>query len=109
MEVAYLLAAAVAIGVAAWMQRATSMARGYRWLSYLGAVVFALVFVPTLARNFDLATVAQAVVLACLPLIAVPYQVRMLKFIARSKSSTATAPARGRGGGRVRTRARRRR
>ena len=120
MELTYLFAAAVAVAVAVWMQRTTSMARGYAWLSRLGAVVFALLsrvgalvfallFVPTLASNFNVATLGQAVVLTCLPLIAVPYQVRMMKFIERSKSSTAPPAARGPGGGRVRTRGRGRR
>jgi hypothetical protein len=109
MEVAYLLAATVAVAFAAWLQRATSMPRAYVWLSRLGAVVFALLLVPTLWRSFDLVTVAQAMALTSLPLIAVPYQVRIMKFIERSKSSPAPSGARGRGGGRVRTRRRGRR
>jgi uncharacterized membrane protein YgcG len=115
MELAYILAGAAAIVVAVWLQRTTSMARGYAWLSRLGAAVFALLFVPTLARDLAVATVAQAVVLTCLPLIAVPYQVRMMKLIERSKSARpaggagASGGARGPGGGRVRPRGRGRR
>jgi hypothetical protein len=109
MDLAYPFAAAVAVAVAVWMQRTTSMARGYALLSRLGAVVFASLFVPRLANGFDLATLAQAVVFTCLPLIGVPYQVRMMKFIERSKSSTAPPATRGPGGGRVRTRGRGRR
>lgn len=111
MALAYILAALAAIAVTVWLQRGTPMARGYAWLSRLGAAVFALLFAPTLARDPDVATVAQAVVLTCLPLIAVPYQVRMMKLIERSKSGSAasSAPARGRGGGRARPRGRGRR
>ena len=115
MELTYLLGAAVAVAVAIWMQRTTSMARGYAWLSRIGALVFALLFAPRLANGFDLATGAQAVVFISLPLIAVPYQVRMMRFIERSKTPTPTrgAPgipgARGPGGGRVRSRRRTRR
>jgi hypothetical protein len=109
MELAYLLAGVVAVAVAVWMQRGTSMVHGYMWLSRLGAVVFALLFVPTLVSHPNLATAAQAVVLTCLPLIAVPYQVRMMKFIERAKSPPAASGVRGPGGGRVRTRGRGRR
>ena len=109
MEVTYLLAAVVAVAVAVWMQRTTSMPRGYAWLSRLGAAVFALLFVPTLTGDFDLTTLGQAVVLTSLPLIAVPYQVRIMRFIERSKSSNAPPAAHGPGGGRLRTRGRGRR
>ena len=110
MELTYLLGAAVAVAVAIWMQRTTSMARGYAWLSRIGALVFTLLFAPRLANGFDLATGAQAVVFISLPLIAVPYQVRMMRFIERSRAPTTPTPgARGPGGGRVRTRGRGRR
>jgi hypothetical protein len=107
---AYVVAAAAAAAVAVWLQRATPMARGYAWLSRLGALVFAAISVPTLLRGPDVATVAQLVVLACLPLIAVPYQVRMITLIGRSKSPQPEGghAERGPGGGRVRPKRRRR-
>jgi hypothetical protein len=107
MELVFALAAVAAVVVAVWLQRATSMARGYAWLSRLVAAVFALLFVPTLVANPNVATLAQAVVLTCVPLILVPYQVRMMQLISRSKSSaTASGAQRGPGGGRVRSRGR---
>lgn len=111
MELVYVLAAVVAVAVAAWLQLRTPMVRGYAWLSRAGALVFAALFIPTIVSHFNVATVAQAVVLACLPLIGVPYQVRMMKFIegAKAPRGDAGAPARGPGGGRVRPRGGRRR
>jgi hypothetical protein len=114
-ELVYVLAATVAVAAAVWLQLRTSMARGYAWLSRAGALVFAALFIPTIVSHFTVATVAQAVVLASLPLIGVPYQVRMMKFIEGAKAPRAatgtpgSGSPRGPGGGRVRPRAGRRR
>jgi drug/metabolite transporter (DMT)-like permease len=109
-DLLYVVAAVVAIAVAAWLQFGTSMVRGYAWLSRAGALVFALLSVSTVLASPNVPTISQAVILACLPLIAVPYQVRMMRFIERARRpQPQDVPARGPGGGRVRSRGRGRR
>ena len=111
MDFAYVLAAVIAIAVAAWLQLRTSMARGYAWLSRGVAAAFGALSIQAMVSQPTLAMVSQAIVMVCLPLIAVPYQIRVLKFIerARARRHDGGTPARGPGGGRVRSRGRGRR
>lgn len=113
MTIVYLLAAVVALGVAVLLQRSEPVPRLWAILSWVVAVVFVILFVPELLRAPTIETVSAVALLASLPLIAVPFQVRMLRLIGESRrggtsSRGDAAPARGPGGGRVRTRDRRR-
>ncbi len=111
MQALYLVAVVLALGVAAWLQRSVPMARLYRWLSWGTAAIFALILAPTVWRQPSIETLSQGLLLAALPLIAVPYQVRMMRLISGSRPDRGGAGAeraRGPGGGRVRNRDRRR-
>lgn len=107
MPALYLLALVLAFGVAAWLQRTVPMPRLYTWLSWGAAAIFALILAPTVWRQPSIETLSQGLLLAVLPLIAVPYQVRMMRLISGSRADRAASAAertRGPGGGRVRTR-----
>ncbi len=114
MTIVYVLAAVVGLGVAVLLQRSEPVPRIWAVLSWVVALVFVVLFVPELLRAPSVETASAVALLASLPLIAVPFQVRMLRLInesRRGESSSrggASAPARGPGGGRVRARDRRR-
>lgn len=111
MQALYLVALVLAFGVAAWLQRTVPVPRLYTWLSWGAAAIFALILAPTVWREPTIETLSQALLLAALPLIAVPYQVRMMRLISGSRTNGEPAGAerpRGPGGGRVRARDRRR-
>lgn len=110
MTLVYVLAAAVAVGVAILLQRSEPVPRLWAILSWVVALVFVVLFIPELVRAPTIETASAVVLLASLPLIAVPFQVRMLRLINESRhpgTTSARGPVRGPGGGRIRARDRR--
>jgi hypothetical protein len=107
----YVVAVAAALGTAAWLQVRVPISRPYRLLSWGTALIFALILAPAAVASPDIETLSQLGLLVALPLIAVPYQVRMMRLIGgsrkRSPSDTPGTAVRGPGGGRVRHRGRR--
>lgn len=116
MSNAYPVAVLLAVGLAIWLQRTVPMPRLYVWLGWGVAGSFALLLAPAVLAAPSVESVSQALLLVVLPLVAVPYQVRMMRYIGAARDPRATArPAaedgerpRGPGGGRVRARDRRR-
>lgn len=115
MSALYVAAVALCVGVAAWLQVSVEMHRGYRWLSWGTAVVFAAGLIPTLLAQPGLETLSQLILFASAPLIVIPFQVRMIRMISGREDGASVGSAggsghsRGPGGGRLRNRDRRRR
>ena len=108
----YPIAVVLAVVLAIWLQRSVPMPKLYVWLSWGVAGVFALLLAPAVWAAPGLESLSQAVLLAVLPLVAVPYQVRMMRYINAARDprgpTEASERSRGPGGGRVRARGRRR-
>lgn len=101
MGVFYLGAAVGAVGLALLLQRRVAMPPRYAWLSRIASLVFAVLALPAVVREPSDRAIGQLVLLAMLPLIAIPYQVRLIERFERSRNR---APSAGPGGGHARPR-----
>lgn len=106
---AYLVAVVLCVGVAIWLQLTVELHRGYRWLSWGTAIVFAVGLLPPFLAQPSIQALGQLVLFASTPLIVIPFQVRMIRLISGREGAPTQGPQRGPGGGRIRNRDRRRR